>query len=1025
MADRFGPSAAFPFRVQFDFMQPMGGKLDIQLKLEDRSENQVRFEWMLQSGQVDDRALAEALALEAYPGLLQMAMTLLDGPGLAKPIVLQTIREAVDQRHRYTGEETLKVWLFCLAYQRIQRGAGFRLFQGLQTNLLLFLRYAQDLSIIEIGHVLGLKAKKAAGLLDGARRKKFEAWGQPLGWPDLPLGHARFASLIQAALDGCLDPQQAVLLEAHLGECPACKRHAGQLAAQEDRLRQAARMAWPQQKLSEDEQKEIRQALEDQVSQTGTRRRLSISAKELSLGLAVVAVIALLAWFGGMLKPEKGRPASARTRVVVYVKITATPGNRVLATPSQTQTPTATPDIKTSDGGVADNPNSFLIDFRKFSASSLGYTGPQVWSSSGPVALASVLKYWGWEGSPNTVVEALKPNPRDEVVMPDELINFGEMRFLSVRYCMGGNIQLLRQLTQHGFPVIVERGTTLPENRGWAGRYQVVLGYDNQKGLLAVQVNFPEEGSSLVRFDAFERDWRAFNYAFLVAYPEEKDSLLMKLLGDYERAGEESGAHIAAKKASDDIFTTDGVDRFFAWFNRGTSLAELDDSHGAAEAFDEAFALYKELPEDQRPWRILWYQTRPYWAYYYTARYRDLIDLATSTLKSSEGSVLEESYYWRALAREALGDKQGAIADLQEAVRLNPYFDAGGEQLQRLTNGTYGWVADNPDSLLMDFDFYASSLGYAGSQVWSSSGPVALASVLKYWGWEGSPDTVVEALKPNPQDENVMPYELIKFVEARSQYKVLYRMGGDVQLLRELTRQRFPVIVERGVVLPKNQGWAGCYQIVLGYESGQGIVDVRVNFLGGYNEEWVDAFERDWRAFNYAFLVVYPVEKQDLLMKLLGEYADEDGSARTAAQRASDEIFTTNGVDNFFAWFNRGTSLAELDDYGGAARAYDEAFSQYKDLPENQRPWRILWYQTRPYWAYYYTARYRDLIDLATSTLNASEGSALEESYYWRALAREALGDKQGAIADLQEAVRLNPHFDVGLEQLQRLTKGT
>jgi len=335
--------------------------------------------------------------------------------------------------------------------------------------------------------------------------------------------------------------------------------------------------------------------------------------------------------------------------------------------------------------GTAPLPAS--IDFSAFSASDLGYTGGQVWSSSGPIAVASVLQYWGWKGDLNRLVEALKPNPQDENVMPYELVNYVEDGLgFSALFRMGGDIPTLKRLAQQGFPVIIERGATLPENQGWIGRYQVFLGYDDQKRALVVQVNFPEEGASLISDYSFERDWRSFNFAFLVIYPPEKKALLMKTLGQY--AGEDDSARIAAQKASNDIFATDGVDRFFAWFNRGTSLSELDDFGGAAKAYDEAFALYEQFPENQRPWRVLWYQTRPYWAYFYTARYQDLIDLATATLKLSDGSVLEESYYWRALAREALGDKAGAIADLQQAVKLNPHFQVGWDQLYRLTNGT-------------------------------------------------------------------------------------------------------------------------------------------------------------------------------------------------------------------------------------------------------------------------------------------------------------------------------------------------
>jgi tetratricopeptide (TPR) repeat protein len=45
---------------------------------------------------------------------------------------------------------------------------------------------------------------------------------------------------------------------------------------------------------------------------------------------------------------------------------------------------------------------------------------------------------------------------------------------------------------------------------------------------------------------------------------------------------------------------------------------------------------------------------------------------------------LEESLYWRGLAREQTGDLEGAIADLKKSVELNPNFTAGYEQLERL-----------------------------------------------------------------------------------------------------------------------------------------------------------------------------------------------------------------------------------------------------------------------------------------------------------------------------------------------------
>ena len=94
------------------------------------------------------------------------------------------------------------------------------------------------------------------------------------------------------------------------------------------------------------------------------------------------------------------------------------------------------------------------------------------------------------------------------------------------------------------------------------------------------------------------------------------------------------------------------------------------------------------------------------------------------------------------------------------------------------------------------------------------------------------------------------------------------------------------------------------------------------------------------------------------------------------------------------------------------------------DSNEVNLPWRNLWYQTGPYWAYFYTGRTYDVINLATTTIEAASEPAIEESWYWRGLAKEALGDVLGAIKDLEKAVELNENFDAAQYHLNRLRGG-
>ena len=112
----------------------------------------------------------------------------------------------------------------------------------------------------------------------------------------------------------------------------------------------------------------------------------------------------------------------------------------------------------------------------------------------------------------------------------------------------------------------------------------------------------------------------------------------------------------------------------------------------------------------------------------------------------------------------------------------------------------------------------------------------------------------------------------------------------------------------------------------------------------------------------------------------------------------------------------------QLQRYGEAALAYDYAFSLYAGLGDDdtQRPYRIMWYQTGPYWAYFYSGRYQDVINLADTTLYETINEpTLEESLYWRAMAEYALGQTEAAIEDMRRTVYLNKNFSPGWARLQ------
>jgi tetratricopeptide (TPR) repeat protein len=243
-------------------------------------------------------------------------------------------------------------------------------------------------------------------------------------------------------------------------------------------------------------------------------------------------------------------------------------------------------------------------------------------------------------------------------------------------------------------------------------------------------------------------------------------------------------------------------------------------------------------------------------------------------------------------------------------------------------------------------------------------------------------------------------------------------------MIKRLLAAGFPVIVEKGFEGEGFDGWMGHYEVITGYDDARRRLTAQDSYImPDLPVEYAD-LEAYWRAFNYTYLVVFPADREAELMAVLGPHADEAYNTQAAADKASDEVFATSGRDQFFAWFNRGSNLVRLQDYAGAAQAFDEAYALDAELAlsdPDRRPWRMLWYQTGPYFAYFFSGRYGDVINLATQTLvNASEPT-LEESWYWRARARAATGDTAGAVDDLRTSLQYHEGFAPSLELLEAL----
>jgi len=324
---------------------------------------------------------------------------------------------------------------------------------------------------------------------------------------------------------------------------------------------------------------------------------------------------------------------------------------------------------------------------------------------------------------------------------------------------------------------------------------------------------------------------------------------------------------------------------------------------------------------------------------------------------------------------------------------------------------------------------------------WNYCGPANLTMALNFWGWPGNRDDVAMVVKPGSdnlkknfidrgyEDKNVMPYELIDFVNEQTEFRALMRYGGDEDLLKRLIAAGYPVVVEKGYYEADYTGkidWLGHYLFTTGYDDSRGGFIVQDAWLEPGKDLLSDykTYLEGWRSFNYLFMVVYPAKDEGNVLTLLGLWADESWSNQHALDIAHREIQSMSGIDLFFAWFNKGTSHVALQQYVDAANAYDQAFTVYSTLDQTtrRRPFRMMWYQTGPYFAYYYSGRYMDVINLANTTLEDTISEpVLEESLLWRGRAYYMIGDTQAAIADYRATLKIHVDWLPAVQALQDL----
>ena len=292
----------------------------------------------------------------------------------------------------------------------------------------------------------------------------------------------------------------------------------------------------------------------------------------------------------------------------------------------------------------------------------------QSMNNCGPANLSMNLTYWGWPTTQDVTKAGLRTHKDDRNVMLSEMRDFViEKTNLSALVRYGGTLDMVKRLVSSGYPVLLERGHTDPED-GWMGHYSIVTAYDDAKQTLRIPDTLL--GVMSLSYDELMLDWAHFDGIYLVVYPPEREAEVLALLGpdaDPARNLQNTLDQVTAR-----IQQVSGRELFFAWYSRGSVLVEMQNYIEAAQSYDQAFAIYAQLSPEERPWRITWYQVGAYPAYYYTGRYQDSLSLAMQTLSNKRSPELPESWYWAGRAAAAMQMTDDAISHYRKALEYHP-----------------------------------------------------------------------------------------------------------------------------------------------------------------------------------------------------------------------------------------------------------------------------------------------------------------------------------------------------------------
>ncbi|MBI4100297.1 C39 family peptidase [Candidatus Microgenomates bacterium] len=297
-------------------------------------------------------------------------------------------------------------------------------------------------------------------------------------------------------------------------------------------------------------------------------------------------------------------------------------------------------------------------------------------------------------------------------------------------------------------------------------------------------------------------------------------------------------------------------------------------------------------------------------------------------------------------------------------------------------------------------------------QTFNNCGPATLSMILAFYNINVSQQELGAKMRPfqnlggDNDDKTIFTSEFVSWAQNYG-LSAISRPGGTLDLLKQFTANGIPVVVKTWL---KSGEDIGHFRIVKGFDEKEKVIIQDDSYQGPNKKFSYFDFLSIWQPFNYAYIIVYPKEKEEVVQTILGEDRDEKTAWEKTKVRAEKE--RELDPENIYPVFNLAASFYHLEKYAKSIQAFEEV--------ESRLPRRMIWYQIEPILAYQKTGNFNRTLEIIEKILS-NGNRAFAELYQIRGEIYLEQGKKDLARQEFEKAIFYNQNYQAPKKSLELL----